>query len=398
MRHAFGWSATAILLLLLSQTVYTARVQPPNITFLNQHGAPRGATTRLIVIGTNLNGADRIFFDDPGISGLIVSAKDWSAVGPAPAKPADSGSATAATAAPAAPAAPAPLAHKVELQIDMHVAADVAVGMHTFRVRTPLGSTDLQTIAIGDTKEVNEREPNDTVADAQPLAWPVTVNGRMQEPGDVDCYRVDLSARQRVVFVIDAASLGSQMDSVLELRDDAGTVVARNDDGAWNARDSRLEFEATRAGRYALQVSDAHGGGNQGRGNAFYYRLTVASQPFTTKVVPLDTRAADPTRFRSGGVATIDERDQQTRQTLGQLVPVPVTIRGCIERRDDGTSADVFRFRARKGQRLVLAVVAEQRRSPLDAVLTVLDMHGRPIPRAVVQAVWSTNVEVGDVD
>jgi hypothetical protein len=85
-------------------------------------------------------------------------------------------------------------------------------------------------------------------------------------------------------------------------------------------------------------------------------------------------------------------------RAVGQLVLVPVTIGGWIERREDGTSADVFRFHARKGQRLVLAVVAEQQRSPLDAILSVTDVRGRPIPRAVMQAVWSTNVEVGDVD
>jgi hypothetical protein len=240
MRYAIACGATALLL--FSQLVY-ARVQPPNITFLNQHGARRGATTRLVVIGTNLNGADRVFFDDPAISGLIVSARDWSVVSSAQPANSDSGAGTT----PPAATAPRDIARKVELHIDMHVAPEVALGTHAFRIRTPLGSTELQTIAIGDTKEVLEREPNDMAADAQVLEWPVTVNGRMQEPGDVDCYRVDLSAGQRVVFVINAASLGSRMDSVLDLRDEQGAVVGRNDDGAWNARDSRLEFEGGRA-------------------------------------------------------------------------------------------------------------------------------------------------------
>jgi hypothetical protein len=139
--------------------------------------------------------AQTVFFDDPDISGVIVHARDWSVVGAA--QPANSGSG-AGTMAPAA-ATPPNIARKVELHIDMHVAPGVAVGTHTFRIRTPLGSTDLQTIAIGDTKEATEREPNDTPTDAQPLEWPVTVNGRMQERGDVDCYRIALSAGQRVV-------------------------------------------------------------------------------------------------------------------------------------------------------------------------------------------------------
>jgi hypothetical protein len=51
---------------------------------------------------------------------------------------------------------------------------------------------------------------------------------------------------------------------------------------------------------------------------------------------------------------------------------------------------DLFRFRARKGQQLVLEINAGRQKSPLDSHLAVLDSEGNPIPRVVLQAVRPT--------
>ncbi len=68
------------------------------------------------------------------------------------------------------------------------IASEVEIGLHAVRARTPLGSTALQPFAIGDVTEIAEHEPNDTSPNAQPLTLPVIVNGRFQEPGDVNYY------------------------------------------------------------------------------------------------------------------------------------------------------------------------------------------------------------------
>ncbi len=57
-----------------------------------------------------------------------------------------------------------------------------------------------------------------------------------------------------------------------------------------------------------------------------------------------------------------------------------------------------FVFTRAKGHGSCLRSSRSSSARPLDAMLSVTDVRGRPIPRAVVQAVWSTNVEVGDVD
>jgi hypothetical protein len=57
---------------------------------------------------------------------------------------------------------------------------------------------------------------------------------------------------------------------------------------------------------------------------------------------------------------------------------------------DDAADVDLFRFRAQKGQQLVLEINAARNKSPLDSKLEVLDASGEPIPRVVLQAVRSS--------
>jgi hypothetical protein len=392
-----AWRAVVLVaaaLLLLAHGTH-AQVQLPNITFMSLHGAQRGATTSLTLVGTNLNEADAVLFDDSRITGHIVSIDDQGEPGPAQA----TGQAQARTQTSTPKPTRVSVAHKVELHVDVKVLSDVKIGTHAFRLRTPLGSTDLQKFAVGDVTEVAEQEPNDTSTEAQPLTLPVTVNGRLQEPGDIDHYRLNVKAGERLMLSIEAANLGSRMDSVLELTDETGTVIARNDDASWQTRDSRIIQTFTQSGSYVLKVYDSQGGGNQGRGNPFFYRLTIGTEPLVTRLSPLDAvgRPFNAVRVARGDYPEIDERDRLSGSGLGQHVKTPVTINGRIDRRKNSSSSDLFRFHARKGEKLVLEVAAERLGSPLDAVIEVLDARRRSIPRAVLQAVWSTNIELLDL-
>ena len=64
-------------------------------------------------------------------------------------------------------------------------------------------------------------------------------------------------------------------------------------------------------------------------------------------------------------------------------------ISGAISLSAKGAEADVdlYRFHARKGEHLVVEVVAARDKSPLDSKLEILDAVGKPIPRVVLQAV-----------
>jgi hypothetical protein len=51
---------------------------------------------------------------------------------------------------------------------------------------------------------------------------------------------------------------------------------------------------------------------------------------------------------------------------------------------------DLFRFKGKKGERLVVEINAARSKSPLDSKLEILDASGKPIPRVVLQAVRSS--------
>ena len=57
---------------------------------------------------------------------------------------------------------------------------------------------------------------------------------------------------------------------------------------------------------------------------------------------------------------------------------------------------DFYRFRARKGERIVVEVYGRRLGSPIDSIVEVLERAGRPIPRAVLRPVDQTEVAFRD--
>ncbi len=139
--------------------------------------------------------------------------------------------------------------------------------------------------------ETLEREPNTLAKDAQRVTLPVIVNGRIQEPGDVDVFSFQGKAGQKVVAEVRARHLGSPLDSSLELTDAAGTRIAFNDDIDDKAAgllthqaDSQLTATLLADGTYMLRVADVQ---RQG-GAEFAYRLRIGPPhpDFELRVTP----------------------------------------------------------------------------------------------------------------
>lgn len=86
-------------------------------------------------------------------------------------------------------------------------------------------------VAVGKYPEVREQEGNNTLATAQAVLAPVTVNGRIQSSTagttDTDVFRVTLGKGQTLVAQIAAQRLGSSLDSLLEVLDARGQPVPR---------------------------------------------------------------------------------------------------------------------------------------------------------------------------
>ncbi|MEZ0266743.1 MAG: PPC domain-containing protein [Phycisphaerae bacterium] len=127
------------------------------------------------------------------------------------------------------------------------------------------------TLALGDHPEARESEPNDTKDQPTDVAIPLTVNGRIDKPGDVDVFRFKGTGGP-VVIDVDAARLGSRLDALLTVTDAAGTVVQRNDDAPGEGPDARIQLTTEKDTPYLVWVRDLtdHGGPNYG------YRVTIA--------------------------------------------------------------------------------------------------------------------------
>lgn len=117
---------------------------------------------------------------------------------------------------------------------------------------------------------VREKEPNDGFNKPQAIASGRTVLGAIDQAKNVDVYRLEASAGERLTAEVFAGRRGSTLDAALELYDAAGQLLARDDDSA-PGRDARLEVTLPAAGVYYLSLGDANDAGTP----AHVYRLRI---------------------------------------------------------------------------------------------------------------------------
>lgn len=145
--------------------------------------------------------------------------------------------------------------------------------------------------ALDTLPEAFDKEPNNTLSDAQKVELPIMINGRIDRPDDWDVFQFTGRAGETVVAEVFARRLESPVDSVLKLTDETGKVLAMNDDHEdaqagvnTHDADSYLMFKLPADGTYYVHLGDVarHGGPE------YTYRLRI-SQPipdFALLVVP----------------------------------------------------------------------------------------------------------------
>src|SRR5262245_5004590 len=214
-----------IVLLLGLVSAGSLRADPPVAMYIFPAGGQRGKTVEVKVGGLFLH--DRCGFEmlGPGISAgseLRRVATHWLE----------------------GPLLPLPDSQRQEdyprdMTGQVKVAADAPLGGRHWRVWTAQGVTPARRFVVGDLPEIIEKEiPGDPIPELVTL--PVTINGRIFPAEDVDIWAVSLKKGQTVSCTVEAARLGSPLDSRLEVRDPEGRMIAENDD-AFGA-DSFLRF------------------------------------------------------------------------------------------------------------------------------------------------------------
>lgn len=431
MRLTPAFSLSLILVSGFATTSLIAQLPtiPPSIMRVTPPGVRRGSTVVVSIEGRSLAGARAVLFDTPGLAAKILGVRDLPEEVTIIRPGVDTGASIVQ-------------GPKQEARLELAVAPDIEPGTHWFRVQTGLGTSNLVALDVGTLPEIEETEPNDSLGNGRQVELPATLVGTVGRPGGVDSFQFNGRAGVEAVFQTVAAALGSQLKSVLVLRDSQGKELARAGDSS-RQPDAVLSFKLPADGKYRVSISDLERRGGQG----FFYRLNAGALPHLAEVFPLGLQAGQITevevngsnlgegrkvsvqaplyapgegnwktiplrvktssgdsinklRLAVGSEAEIVEKEPNDSPAEAQAITLPVTINGHIRgrKKDELADEDYFRFRAKKGEELMIEVAAARLGSPLDSVVEVLDAQGREISQATVRSLVETSLTLSDRD
>ena len=362
--------------LLVSQLLATE----PLISSLLPRGGQLGSTQEIVITGQRLSATEEIFFYDKGITAFdLVEDKGR------------------------------------KLTAKFAISADAKIGQHELRVRTRNGLSKLFTFWVGPFPNVDEKEPNSSFEESQPIAMNVTVNGVAQNE-DVDYFEVNATEGQRISAEVEAIRLsGPLFDPYVAILDENRFEIATSDDSELLLQDSTTSVIAPKTGKYYIEVRESSYRGN----GSYRYRVHVGSFPrplvvtpaggeagkaveFTflgdpkgafkkTITLPNDHRTSLPYHHEENGlrspspniiriskfpsISEVEPNNSLSNGTKTELA-IPLAFDGVIQ--EDG-DIDCFRFQAKKGDRYYIKAHARSVASPLDPVLNLYYGDGRSI-------------------
>ncbi|MCI0742917.1 MAG: hypothetical protein L0Y72_28135 [Gemmataceae bacterium] len=375
----------------------TAQVQekpkpmPPEIAKITPASGQRGSTHRLLLQGKHLDQVTEIVAAGAKTKLVAVRPDEIDAE---------------ITIPPAAPAGP------------------VAV-----KVKSPAGESKEQSFIVDLFPLVAPAEGNDSPGTGQLVKLSASVAGKLDKAGDIDYYRFEAKPGQQLGVQLLTKTVGSKIDPYLQLVDPRGRLLAESSDGV-------LGHVFPDAGTYAVGVRD-----RELRGGAdMHYRLHLGEIPVVISLFPLGLERGQETDIRVKGVFLSADKVRvkvaadaapgskvslSIPSALGQIlgpreivvgefpetltaqkphekapayegvIAVPGTANGYLHL---SGQKDVWKFRAKKGERLILEVNARRLGSGLDSILEVLDEKNKPVPRAVLRCQAKTYVTFRDHD
>jgi hypothetical protein len=365
-----------------------ARPVPPKFGKVALVGVARGVPTRIKLTGTDFEFARAAIPNVPDVAAKLVS---------------DGRTATA-------------------LELEVTAGAGAPLGVAQLVLDGPGGKSAPIALAIDRAPAAPEVGATDSARTAMPIKLPATVVGVLDRAGDADYFRFAAVEGQQIGAQVVAAEVGSKLDAALVLTDDAGAVLA---EGA-----AALGYVVRTPGTYAVGVRDREFRG----GPDFHYRLHVGDVPVVTGVFPLAVPRGRTTSVHVTGVNLGAATGASTKVTVpaaaapGSRVPVPldgVRAAGSAavvvselpsvvldpatggDLRVPGSADGIFtkpneaqtaQFQAKKGDRLVVEVLAQRAGSPVDSVIEILDGAGKPVPLAALRCTAKTNVAFRDHD
>lgn len=358
----------------------------PSLGNISPAGGRRGTEVEATFSGARLKDAQSLFFYSPGISLKGIEP-----------------------------------VNETSFKAKLTIAADCDPGLHAIRVRTASGVSNLQLFSVGALQEVAEVEPNSEFIKPQAIELETTVVGSIGNE-DVDYFVVSAKKGERITAEVEGIRLGRAFfDTYVAIMDKDRFELSNSDDAAQLWLDGVASVIAPEDGQFIVQVRESSfsAGSN--------YRLHVGRFPRPLAVLPAGGRLGETLDLHFLGdvagdmvkkvtlpkelrpLSNIYTPDNQGTSLFYQddkgISPAPLTFRITdlgnvleVEPNDDPATAtsfeapmalngliskpgdvDLFKFKAKKGDRYEVRVHGRSIRSPLDSVLTITRIGGAAV-------------------
>src|SRR4051812_28846656 len=133
-------------------------------------------------------------------------------------------------------------------------ASNLPPGVYEVVAEGRFGASNPRRFSVGARPEVNETEPNNDANTAAALAINGLVNARMDAATDLDWFKFNAEAGERLVVESAALGIDSRMSVTLELYDAAGKRIRHA--RSTHIADAAFAFDVPSAGEYKLKVFD----------------------------------------------------------------------------------------------------------------------------------------------
>jgi hypothetical protein len=238
----------------------------PRLTTVFPAGARVGTSVEVTFTGTDIEEPDALHFSHPGLKADPIEP---------PAPPAD----------PKKPMPPMPkgqgMGRRTVTKFRVTVAPGTPLGYHDVRLVNKWGVSNPRPFVVGDRPEIEEKEPNNDVPQAQKVELNTVINGVINQPTDVDFFTFAGKKGQRVLMHVAASSLDSKARPAVELYDTDGNRLTFNRN--YRGHDALADVTLPADADYIVRLSEfTHTAG----GPDYYYRLTLTTGPWIDAIVP----------------------------------------------------------------------------------------------------------------
>lgn len=373
----------------------------PELARTQPRGVQRGTTVKLKLLGAHLSGLTSLSVSDSRLKGELL-----------PSDQHDGKEAWAALVVP----------------------PDMPSGGYDLWVRSGSGDSAKVKVHIDNLPQLELARAEEQTVRRSLDQLPVDVWSTHERPGENEVYSVHAAAGQQLVFDVAARSLGSKAGVVLTLSDADGKVLASSN-GYDVGGDPFLAYQFASAGQYRLRVNELVLGASADH----FYRLTVGNLPYVTGCFPLSVpagreseiqligynlpvekrtlkvhpekagefqlaydseslRARRPLKVIASDQTELVESEPDDSPAQAAVIPIPCVVAGRLWGTNSSGDADVYRFKAKAGEKWVIETCAAQKGSLADTRLEVLHGDGRPLVRAQLQAVRDSAITFRGID